>query len=42
MMRNNHINLYLNYDSSLDKCANFACFICPCLIKEKINGSLTM
>ena len=43
MMRINNINLYLNYDSSLAKCTDFACFICSCLIDEKaLNGSLTM
>ena len=44
MMINNDINLYLNYDSSFEKCFDFVCFISYCLIdkKVKINGDLTI
>ena len=40
MMQIKNINLYLNYDSSIAKCAKFACLISSCLVKM-INGSLT-
>ena len=40
MMQIKDINLYLNYDSSMAKCAKFACLISACLIK-KTKGSLT-
>lgn len=43
MARINTINLYLNYDSSLAKCINFADLICLCLTdKSVLNGDLTM
>ena len=42
-MRISTLNLYLNYDSSIIKCAKNMMTICACLnsMKDTINGSLT-
>lgn len=42
MMRKKIINLYLNYDSSLAKCASFTCLDLLCMImKNELNGNPT-